>query len=221
MPFKFFIIYGPNESRDNTFTIIVGKDSPYKSLGELKGKKVGTFPGIASLALAKAVLRNSFDPDKEATLIEVPPGNIVQALAAGQIDAYFAPEPFGMIAIAKGVGRQLVKSPLLLLNLKTGIPGGAFAFNSKFLKEKPTVAKKVKAVYCKAVDFIHSNEAEARKFLPKYTNLPEPFAMKIPFEGWIKVEKFNRTSGQAYFEVLKKEGLFQKSIDMSKLYYQD
>ncbi len=219
--FKFFIIYGPNESRDNTFAIIVGKDSPYKSLGELKGKKVGTFPGIASLALAKAVLRNSFDPDKEATLIEVPPGNIVQALAAGQIDAYFAPEPFGMIAIAKGVGRQLVKSPLLLLNLKTGIPGGAFAFNSKFLKEKPTVAKKVKAVYYKAVDFIHSNEAEARKFLPKYTNLPEPFAMKIPFEEWIKVEKFNRASGQAYFEVLKKEGLFQKSIDMSKLYYQD
>ena len=57
---------------------------------DLKGKRVGTFPGIASVALAKAVLRNSFDPDKEITLIEVPPGNIVQALAAGQIDAYFA-----------------------------------------------------------------------------------------------------------------------------------
>jgi len=33
---------------------------------------MGTFPGIASIALAKAVLRNSFDPDKEITLIEVP-----------------------------------------------------------------------------------------------------------------------------------------------------
>ncbi len=219
--FKFFLIYGAIEPRDNTFTIIVGKDSPYKSLSDLKGKKIGTFPGIASLALAKAVLRNSFDPDKEVTIIEVPPGNIVQALAAGQIDAYFAPEPFGMIALAKGVGRQLVRSPLLLLNLKAGIPGGAFAFNAKFLKEKPMVAKKLKSVYYKAVDFIYSNETEARKFLPKYTNLPEPFAMKIPFEEWIKVEKFNRASGQAYFDVLKREGLFQKNVDTSKLFYQE
>ncbi|MGB9628912.1 MAG: ABC transporter substrate-binding protein, partial [Thermodesulfobacteriota bacterium] len=200
--FKFFLIYGAIQPGDNTFIIMVGKDSPYKSLIDLKGKKVGTFPGIASLALAKAVLRSSFDPDKEATLLEVPPGNIVQALAAGQIDAYFAPEPFGMIAIAKGVGRPLVKSPLLLLNLKTGIPGGAFAFNSKFLKEKPALAKKLKAIYYKAVDFIHTNETEARKFLAKYTNLPEPFAMKILFEEWIKVEKFNRAAGQNYFEVM-------------------
>ncbi len=219
--FKFFLIYGPTEPRDNSFTIMVAKGSPFKNIAELKGKKVGTFPGIASLSLAKAVLRNFFDPDREVTLIEVPPGNIVQALAAGQIDAYFAPEPFGMMAEAKGVGRYLVRSPLLSLNLKTGIPGGAFAFNSKFLKEKPALAKKLKAIYYKAVDFIYSNETEARKFLMKYTNLPEPFAMKIPFEEWIKIEKFNRASAQAYFDVMKREGLFQKHVDLSKLYYQE
>jgi len=219
--FKFFLIYGAVEPRDNTFTIMVAKGSPFKTISELKGKKVGTFPGITSLSLAKAVLRNFFDPDKEVTLVEVPPSNIVQALAAGQIDAYFAPEPFGMMAEAKGVGRYLVRSPLLSLKLKTGIPGGAFAFNSKFLKEKPLVAKKMKAIYYKAVDFIYANETEARRFLPKYTNLPEPFAMKIPFEEWIKIEKFNRASAQAYFDVMKREGLFQKHVDMSKLYYQE
>jgi NitT/TauT family transport system substrate-binding protein len=166
-------------------------------------------------------LRNSFDPDKEITLVEVPPGNIVQALAAGQIDAYFAPEPFGIIGEAKGVARRLIKSPLLLLNLKTGIPGAPFSFNTKFLKEKPLVAKKVKAAYYKAVDFIYSNEAAARKFLPKYTNLPEPFAMKIPFEYWTKVEEFDESSGQPYFELLRKEGLFKKDMDTSQLFYQE
>jgi ABC-type nitrate/sulfonate/bicarbonate transport system substrate-binding protein len=106
---------------------------------------INTIPGIASLLLAKAVLRPYFDPEKEVTLIEIPPGNIVQALAAGQIDAYFTPEPFGMMAEAKGVGRYLVKRPLQALNLQSGFPGGIFAFNSKFLKEKPILAKKVKA----------------------------------------------------------------------------
>ncbi len=220
--YKIFIMYGNREVlQDNTMALMVAKDSPLKGIADLKGKRMGTFPGIASIALAKAVFRNSFDPNKEITLIEVPPGNIVQALAAGQIDAYFAPEPFGMIGEAKGVARRLMKSPLLLLNLKTGIPGAPFSFNSKFVREKPLVAKKVKAAYYKAVDFIHSNETEARKLLPKYTNLPEPFAMKIPWEHWVKVEEYNKTWGQPYFELLKEEGLFQKNVDTSKLFYQE
>ncbi|MGZ3568098.1 MAG: ABC transporter substrate-binding protein [Thermodesulfobacteriota bacterium] len=220
--YRIFIMYGNREVlEDNTMALMVAKDSPLKGIMDLKGKRLGTFPGIASLAMAKAILRNSFNPDKEITIIEVPPGNIVQALAAGQIDGYFAPEPFGMIGEAKGVARRLIKSPLLLLNLKSVIPGAPFTFNSKFVREKPLVAKKVKAAYYKAVDFIYSNETEARKFLPRYTNLPEPLAMKIPWENWVKVEEYNKTSGQPYFEVFKREGLFQKDVDTSKLFYQE
>lgn len=219
--FKIFLVHGPLGPKDSTFVLMVAKDSPLKEMKDLKGKRLGTFPGIASMAMAKAILRNSFDPDKEITIIEVPPGNIVQALAAGQIDAYFAPEPFGMMAEAKGVGRYLSKSLISALNLPNGFPGGAFAFNSKFLKEKPTLAKKVKAAIYKGVDFIQNNEGDARKLLPKYTNLPEPFAMKIPLEPWTKAEQYNKSFGQPYFEVFKKEGLFQKHIDTSQLYYQD
>jgi NitT/TauT family transport system substrate-binding protein len=220
-PFKIFVVYGPFGPKDVSFVLMVAKDSPLKEMKDLKGKRVGTFPGITSLSLAKAVLRPYFDPNKEVTLIEIPPGNIVQALAAGQIDAYFTPEPFGMMAEAKGVGRHLVKHPLQALNLQNGFPGAAFAFNSKFLKEKPILAKKVKAAIYKGIDFIHTNEGEARKFLIKYTNLPEPFAMKILWEPWIKVEQYNKSFGQPYFEVLKKEGLFQKHIDTTQLYYQE
>jgi len=219
--FKIFLVYGPLGPKDPSFVLMVAKDSPLKEMKDLKGKRVATFPGIASLAIAKAVLRPYFDPNKEVTLIEIPPGNIVQALAAGQIDAYFTPEPFGIMAEAKGVGRYLSKSPSSVLNLPNGYPGAVFAFNSKFLKEKPTLAKKVKAAIYKGVDFIQTNEGEARKFLPKYTNLPEPFAMKIPWEPWTKVEQYNKSFGQPYFEVFKKEGLFQKHVDTSQLYYQE
>ena len=219
--FKVFNVYGSTGPKDVTFVLMVAKDSPMKEMKDLKGKRVGAFPGITNVALAKAALRPYFDPEKEVTLIEIPPGNIVQALAAGQIDAYFTPEPFGMMAEAKGVGRHLVKHPLLGLNLKTGVRGGVFAFNSKFLKERPLVAKKVKVAIDKGVDFVSTNELEARKFLVKYTNLPEHFAMKIPLDTWVKVEKFNKSDAQPYFEVLKREGLFQKPIDTTQLYYQE
>jgi NitT/TauT family transport system substrate-binding protein len=219
--FKIFVVYGSLGPKDVTFVLMVAKDSPLKEMADLKGKKVAAFPGITNLVLAKAVLRPYFDPDKEVTLIEIPPGNIVQALASGQIDAYFTPEPFGMMAEAKGVGRHLVRHPLQALNLQNGIPGGGLTFNSKFLKEKPLLAKKVKTAIYKGVGFIKTNELEARKFLVKYTNLPEPFAMKIPIDSWTKVEQYNKSYSQPYFEVLKKEGLFQKYIDTTKLYYQE
>ncbi len=219
--FKIFLVYGAKESRDATFVVMVEKNSSLHGVMDLKEKKIGVFPGITSLALAKAALRKSFDPNKDVTFVEIPPGNIVQALASGQIDAYFTPEPFGMMGVARGVARYLVKSPLSSLDLKMGIIGGAFVFNSKFLKEKPLVAKKVKDAIYKGVDFIQANEMEARKYLVKYANLPEPFAMKIPLENWIKIEQFNKASGQPYFDVLKKEGLFQKDLDTSKLYYQE
>jgi ABC-type nitrate/sulfonate/bicarbonate transport system substrate-binding protein len=126
-----------------------------------------------------------------------------------------------MIAVAQGVGRYLVEHPVLSLNLKTGYPGGAFTFNSKFLKERPLVAKKVKAAIDKGLDFINTNEQEARKFLVKYAKLPEPFAMKIPFDPWWKAEQYNKSYGQPYFDLLKREGLFQKYIDTTQLYYQE
>jgi NitT/TauT family transport system substrate-binding protein len=219
--FKVFLVYGSTGPEDNVFILTVAKDAPFKEIKDLKGKKVATFPGVQSVALAKAVLRPYFDPDKDVIMTEVSPGNIVQALAAGQIDAYFAPEPLGMIAVAKGVGRYLVKHPCRSLNLTAGHPGGAFTFNSKFLKEKPLVAKKVKIAIYKGVDFINTNEQEARKFLVKYANLPEPFAMKIPLDTWTKVEQFNKSSAQAYFELWEKEGLFKKHIDTTQLYYQE
>jgi NitT/TauT family transport system substrate-binding protein len=218
--FKVFLVYGSEGPEDNTFILAVAKDAPFKEIKDLKGKKVATFPGMQSVTLAKAVLRPFFDPDKDVTLMQVSPGNIVQALAAGQIDAFFSPEPFGMIAVAKGVGRYLVKHPCSSF-LTAGHPGGAFAFNSQFLKEKPLVARKVKAAIYKGVDFIHTNEQEARQFLVKHANLPEPFAMKIPLDTWTKVERFNKSSAQAYFEIMKKEGLFKKDIDTTQLYYQE
>jgi ABC-type nitrate/sulfonate/bicarbonate transport system substrate-binding protein len=219
--FKIFLVYGAPQPQDNTFVLMVAKDSPYKGVIDLKGRKVGVFPGISSIALAKGAFRPFFNPDKEVTLVEIPPGNIIQALAAGQIDAYLAPEPFGMMAIAKGVGRHLVKSPMLALNLKTGIVGGAFVFNAGFIKEKPRVAKKVRSAIYRGVDFIKTHEADARKFLVKYNGVPEPFAMKIPFEEWIKTEKFDKSLAQPYFDAMKDEGLFQKYVDTSKLYYTD
>ncbi len=219
--FKIFLIYATENEWDNTFPIIVKKDAPYQSLLDLKGKKVGTFPGITSIALSKAIFRKFLDPEKEIIFVEIPPQNIIDALVAGSVDAVFTPEPFGIIGVSKGIARYLVKSPHQALQLKKGVLGGVFSFNTKFLQTRPEVAKKVKVVLEKSVDFIRSNEMEARRYLAKYASMPEPIALKVPLEKWFKIGEFDQTMGQPYYDILMREGLFKRAVDTTQLYYRD
>lgn len=219
--FKIFLLYGTKSMKeDNSFSVVVKKDSPITDLKGLQGKRVGTYPGATSLALAKVVLKTQLDLST-VTFQEVPPPNLIPALAAGQIDAFFAPEPSGMIAVSKGAGRYLQKAPLTLLRLKRGIPGAAFAFSAPFLQQRPEEARKLKACLEKAVDYIRGHEEEARPLLVKYTGLPEGVAMTIGLDQWIKLGEFDKKAGQEYFDVLYKEGAYKDRVDTTKLYYSE
>jgi NitT/TauT family transport system substrate-binding protein len=219
--FKIFLAYGTTSAKDdNSFVVVVKQDAPMQNLKDLEGKKVGTFPGATSVALARAVIRTQLDPEG-VIFTEIPPPNMVPALAAGQIDAFFTPEPMGMMAVSQGVGRYLIKSPLTLLKLKRGVPGMAFSFSKEFLEERPEQAKKVKAALDKAVDYIRGHEQEARPYLVEYTGLPEPVAMTIPLDRFITLEELNKKAGQEYFDVLYKEGAYKEKLDTTKLYYEE
>jgi ABC-type nitrate/sulfonate/bicarbonate transport system substrate-binding protein len=218
--FKIFLAYGTPSRKNPTFVAIVKKDSPIKELKDLKGKRVGTFPGASSVELARAIIRTQMDPEG-VIFQEVPPTILISALAAGQIDAFFAPEPVGMIAISQGIGRHLVEEPLGLLGLERGFAGAAFGFSAHFLKQNPMLAKKVKAVYYKAVDLTDKDRNAVRPLLAKYTGLSEAFAMKIPLQSWMKVETLDKEATQQYFDLLYKEGAYKKRVDTTKLYYEN
>ncbi len=218
--FKIFLTYGTPSLANPTFVAIVKKDSPLKGLKDLKGKKVGTYPGGSSVALAKAIIRTQMDPAL-ATYTELPPPNLISALAAGQIDAFFAPEPSGMMARAQGVGRDLVKEPLGLLGIKEGFAGAAYGFSTQFIKENPEQAKKVKAAFYKAADLIAKDKDSFRPLLVTYLKVTEEVARKVPIQYWIKIEKLNKKSTQKYFDLLYKEGAFKQWIDTTKLYYEE
>jgi NitT/TauT family transport system substrate-binding protein len=218
--FKIFLGYGTSSRENPTFVAIVKKDSALKDIKDLKGKRVGTYPGASSVELAKAIIRTQMEPEG-IIFQEVSPTLIISALAAGQIDAFFAPEPMGMIAIGQGIGRHLVKEPLGLLGLEKGFAGAAYAFSAQFLKQRPSLAKKVKASYYKAVDLFDKDRKAFRPLLMKYTGLSESMAMNVPIQELMKVETLDREATQQYFDLLYKEGAYKKRVDTTKLYYQD
>ncbi len=218
--FKIFLAYGTPSRKNPTFVAIVKKDSPLKELKDLKGKRVGTYPGASSIELARAIIRTQMDPEG-VIFQEVPPTILISALAAGQIDAFFAPEPMGMIAISQGIGKHLVEEPLGLLGLERGFAGAGFGFSAHFLRQNPILAKKVKSIYYKAVDLIDKDRKAARPLLQKYTGVTEAIAMSIPIQNWMKVETLDKEATQQYFDLLYKEGAYKKRVDTTKLYYEN
>jgi len=218
--FKIFLAYGTPSRKNPAFVAIVKKDSPLKGIKDLKGKRVGTYPGATSVELARAIIRTQMDPEG-IIFQEVPPALLISALAAGQIDAFFAPEPTGMIAISQGIGRHLVEEPLGLLGLEKGFAGAGFGFSAQLLKQNPMLAKKIKTIYYKAVDLIDKDRNAVRPLLPKYTGMTEPIAVKIPLQSWMKVETLDKEATQQYFDLLYKEGAYKKRVDTTKLYYEN
>ncbi len=91
--------------------LTVGNDSGIDSARDLKGKKIA-IPGNVSThtALLDNYLRNAGLSLKDVETRVVPPGNMLQALQHGIIDAFIVAEPFCAKAETAGVGRILLFS---------------------------------------------------------------------------------------------------------------
>jgi NitT/TauT family transport system substrate-binding protein len=89
-------------------TVIVAKDSPARSIRDLKGKTFARPSKYSNqyLVITKLMEDEGMQPD-DIKFVDLPPPDMPQALAAGAIDAYFVGEPHAAKAQLNGTGRVL------------------------------------------------------------------------------------------------------------------
>lgn len=89
-------------------TVIVPKDSPAKSIRDLKGKTFARPSKFSNqyLVITKLMEDEGMQPE-DINFVDMPPPDMPQALAAGAIDAYFIGEPHAAKAQLNGTGRVL------------------------------------------------------------------------------------------------------------------
>jgi len=89
-------------------TVIVPKDSPAKSLRDLKGKTFARPSRFSNqyLVITKLMADEGMQPD-DLNFVDMAPPDMPAALAAGAIDAYFIGEPYAAKAELAGTGRVL------------------------------------------------------------------------------------------------------------------
>jgi sulfonate transport system substrate-binding protein len=94
-------------------TIVVPADSPIKSLGDLKGKKIGVAKGSSAHNLLVAALESEKIAWGEISPIYLAPADAAAAFSRGAIDAWSIWDPFLAIAEIKQNARALPVDPAI------------------------------------------------------------------------------------------------------------
>ncbi len=218
-----FICSNPSNRKLVLDEFLVAKDSPIKSLTELAGKKVASGPGIQNVTLAKIMLEKNGITNPQVT--ELPVGQHVAALAAGQIDAVYTLEPTGTAGRLKGLTRALEVG--VIAKYVLGDPdapwfGGSASVTTAFLKDRPDIARKYIAAYGKAVDWVRKYPDESRTHLDGFTSIDASLVKEVPLAGFTMYNEFKPGDidyFQKFFDVFTDRKIFAKRLDVKSLLY--
>lgn len=197
--------------------LIVGKDSDIKSFADLKGKKLGHVPGIQWRTISRHMVRAAgLDPDKDVTLTDLAVAMQVPAVAGGSVDATLSLEPVGSIAAASGKAKRAMTNPVASV-IADPFYSGAAVLTTKFMKERPEVAKKIVQVIDEATGLVMANFEKYKVIIPKYTAIQESQLELLakpylrPFNG---LNETDLNSYQAFVDVFVKEGVLKEPMDV-------
>lgn len=197
--------------------LIVKNDSSIKTFADLKGKTIGTVPGVQWQTIARYIVRqNGLDPDKDVRVTAVGVPLQVPSVVAGSVDATLSLEPVGSIAEASGEAKRVMVNPVAQ-HIADPFYSGAAVLTTKFIKERPAVARKVVEVLDEATRMVNADFDKYRAVLPKYTALqPQHVELvaKPYLRGWKDLNETDLASYQALVDVFHKEGVLESRIDV-------
>ena len=221
---NFFKILGANLSSEKSILdeIIVAKDSPYKKISDLKGKKIATGVGPQAALEAKMIFaKNGVD----GPIMELSPAQHVASIAAGQIDAAYTYEPNGTVGRLNGTVRVLeagVRSKYMLGDGNAPWYGGAAVIATETMKSAPGEVKKYITGMKRGFDEVRKNINAARAVYPAYTTFDVKLSEAIPAISYTLYDEF-KASDIRYFQdnydLFYAEKIFSRKLQVASMIY--
>ncbi|MBY4895937.1 ABC transporter substrate-binding protein [Cupriavidus sp. AU9028] len=202
---------------------IVARDSPFKSIAELKGRNIGCGPGLQNVVLAKAVLERAGATG--ARVVELPIGQHVAAIAAGQLDACYTLEPTGTVGRLNGTTRTLevgVIARYVLGDPMAPWHGGSASLSSEFIGRHADVARKYIAAYRRGVELVKTDPTQARASLKGYTAIEGALTAEVPMSDYQFSTEFKPADiahFQKYFDLFSEKGVFSRRVLVDSMLY--
>ena len=134
--------------------VISKAGSDIKSVKDLKGKRVGIWPGSTQEVFIMERLRMEGLSIKDVTAVRVPFGEMPAMLARGDVDAYVGAEPGPALSITSGAG-QLVEYPY---STPMGGLNMIFGTHEDTVAKNPDLVRTMLKTHRQAVEFMMANK---------------------------------------------------------------
>lgn len=192
--------------------LIVANNATIRGFADLRGKTLGHLPGIQWRTISRHMVRRAgLNPDGDVRLVELAVGLQVQAVIAGTVDATLSLEPVGSIAVALGEAKRAVTNPVAGV-IADPFYSGCSLLTTKFIRERPAVAKRVVEVLDEATRLAENQYARLRAILPRWTavaaNQVEVVAQPY-LRAWRDLNETDLNSYQALVDVFAAEGVLR------------
>ena len=198
-------------SRQWSDYLLVKKGSRIKTIADLKGKKVGGYPGSAQQTILKLVLGNSM-PQKDIVTVELPPATQLLALESGQVDAIITYDELAQIALNTGVAQVLAENPLCK-DIVDPFYGFPYVLSTDFIRKHPTTTRKIRDAMYEAADFIRKHDTESRQIMAKWVGTKPEIASKVRLWDQVKEEDIDRAALQKLADIYFENGVIKKKIN--------
>jgi NitT/TauT family transport system substrate-binding protein len=134
--------------------VISKAGSDIKTVKDLKGKRVGIWPGSTQEVFIMERLRMEGLSIKDITPVRVPFGEMPAMLARGDVDAYVGAEPGPALSITSGAG-QLVEYPY---STPMGGLNMIFGTHEETVAKNPDLVRTMLKTHSQAVEFMMANK---------------------------------------------------------------
>lgn len=199
-------------------TVMVQKDSPAKSLRDLRGKTfaIPSKYSNQNLVIHKLMEDQGVKPE-EIRFVEMPPPDMPGALAAKAIDAYFVGEPHAARAELDGTGRVLYHAKDIWPQFISCV----LVATEKLIREQPAVVKDLVRGIAESGEWAESHRLEAAKVAAPYFRQDEKVVRYVLTQPPDRVsyrmltptdEEMNKIH-----EMGLKAGILEKRIEMKDL----
>ena len=155
-------VEGTSEA-DNWQNIMVKGSSSIRTPADLAGKTiaVNALKGVGEVVIKAALQKVGVDPNS-VKLLAMPFPTMRTALANGQVDAVWTPEPF--MSQILGDGGRIVMAPGPVLGKY--FPNGGYAARTDWIKKNPGLAAKFRAAINQSLTYAQTHPDEVRAQLP-------------------------------------------------------
>lgn len=148
--------------------IVAKSGGPIRSIADLRGKRVGIWPGSTQEVFVLERLRETGMTVRDITSVRVPFGEMHAMLQRGDIDAYVGAEPGPGLSISSGVG-QLVEYPY---GTAMGGLNMIFATSEAVIAQDPALVRTMLGVHRRASEYMMANPAEVAEATVRILGAP-------------------------------------------------